>query len=458
MARRYTPPSDAPRPSLRQDRPSPIRASSRQPGRRDLSPGSTNASARPGLSGRPVSRISGTPPALSSSSRGSIGSASARAGGARLATQPRLDRSSKPGLSANARSGSSRLSTQPPLDATRRIGSARSGVSIPGLPPIAMSRSRAQLDDIGTRVFAGKGRDSFVQHSHRHYRSRWGLSFCFSGSSFYTGFWNYSYGRAYAPYYHDCYSLRWGRDFYWWLPANCYPYWRRYWSSWWLHSTSFVCRPWALNAYWGTPVGFYAYNAYESPGSAAGIYTGHMEEVEELRESTSAEKYKDASIDELARHYLELGDLYFKTRRYVRAITAYEKAVELVPGDGSLHLVLADALFADGRFARAAYELRQAFDLHPELAQANVDKREFYGHPDDFAKHMDALVKDIDEKPFDSNARLVYVVNLLLSGGLEEAERQIEILATHLRGDGIIPLLTEAIAKAIERVEGEEAR
>jgi tetratricopeptide (TPR) repeat protein len=159
-----------------------------------------------------------------------------------------------------------------------------------------------------------------------------------------------------------------------------------------------------------------------------------MEEVEELRESTSAEKYKDASIDELARHYLELGDLYFKTRRYVRAITAYEKAVELVPGDGSLHLVLADALFADGRFARAAYELRQAFDLHPELAQANVDKREFYGHPDDFAKHMDALVKDIDEKPFDSNARLVYVVNLLLSGGLEEAERQIEILATHLRG------------------------
>ncbi len=341
--------------------------------------------------------------------------------------------------------------SQTPI-ARRALGNAVArGTQAPGLPRLGQlyAHNPGLIDTIGTRVFASKGRDSYLQRSRHHYRARFGLSFCFGGSSFYTGFWNYCHRSCYAPYWWDCYQLRWGKSFYWWLPAGCYPTWRRYWSNWWCWSTSYDCQPWELSGYWGTPMGFYAFSSSVDPDSSSTIYTEHMDDDDS--EPVSVDLPEESSVTRLARQYLELGELYFRTRRYLRAVSAYEKAVELAPDDPILHLLLSDALFADGRYARAAFEIRQAFDLDPNLAKASIDKRLLYGFPEDFSKQLGRLEDFVAKTPFDTNARLVLIVNLLFSDQLDRAEKQIEVLAGHLKGNEIVPLLTEAIEEALLR-------
>jgi len=165
-------------------------------------------------------------------------------------------------------------------------------------------------------------------------------------------------------------------------------------------------------------------------------------------EKSSADKWKDSTPEALAQRFVELGDLYFKTRRYALASDAYEKAVELVKNDGSLRFVFADALIATGDYDRAAFEIRQGLILHPSLAESEIDKHGFYGFPKDFDDHIAAIRAYLKRRPYDANARFVLLYNLRFGGGTKAQVLEVaKVLASHLPGDPAVKALLKYSAK-----------
>ena len=313
----------------------------------------------------------------------------------------------------------------------RLTGGTGNGSAYRSLPPAPVAPKTVEY---ARRNFNGGSRHDFSRRSRRRLGFSFGLSLAF-GYGFFSDCW-YRYGSLYwnIPYYYD---------FYWSTPLACswygrLPFWaRRRWHSYWLYSWSnaFVflapsCDydPWLWGA-WGPRY-----------GSGSTVIVREDSGVRE--EESSVDKWRDATPEALAKRFVELGDLYFKTRRYALASDAYEKAVDILPKDGSLRFVFADALFATGDYDRAAIQIRQGLILHPSLAESEIDKHGFYGFPKDFDDHIAALRTYLKRRPYDANARLVLLYNLRFGGGTrEETLEEGKVLADHLPGDPAVEAL-----------------
>jgi tetratricopeptide (TPR) repeat protein len=155
--------------------------------------------------------------------------------------------------------------------------------------------------------------------------------------------------------------------------------------------------------------------AYESE---AAVGEGNVYPASQDRSNASAHVAADrpnASATRAANDYLTVGDRAFRDGRYSDAVYAYAKAVELVPDDGVLHLILSDALFATGDYHYCAYALRRAIELDPKLIESVVDKRTFYGDPHEFDRQLSLLERYVEDHFLDDDARLVLAANYLFS-------------------------------------------
>ena len=131
-------------------------------------------------------------------------------------------------------------------------------------------------------------------------------------------------------------------------------------------------------------------------------------------------------ISGAADSYLTLGDRAFREGRYADAVHFYAKATELEPEVGVFSLVLFDALFATGDYGYAAFALRRALTLEPELVESNVDKRTFYADSSEFDRQLATLELYIEDHPADGDARLVLAANQLFSGAPARAVDTLE--------------------------------
>ncbi len=117
----------------------------------------------------------------------------------------------------------------------------------------------------------------------------------------------------------------------------------------------------------------------------------------------------------LAESYVELGVFYFQSSRYEDAAEAYAKARNYMPEDASVHLVLADAVFANGDYHYASFLVSEAVRLDPSIVTAETDKRTFYGRVAEFEAQLDALQRYCADKPYDAWAQLLLGYNLRFS-------------------------------------------
>ncbi|MEZ5989216.1 MAG: tetratricopeptide repeat protein [Planctomycetota bacterium] len=281
-----------------------------------------------------------------------------------------------------------------------------------------------------------------------------GSGYWYDGGGYRSGGWGYdrycgspcsSWYWCRYPYYSYCYRPWWSWSSWWWDSCSSW-----YWCDWWPRS----CYSYG---YWG---GYGYYWPYV--GSSVTVYvTGGSDVVQAVEDGgayaepvdegpTKADSYAASSPEALARHYSSLGDLYLRTRRYTRAVDSYERAVRLVETDGSLRLVLADALFQVGRIDEAAYQVRKGFGLDPSLRQVRIDKREFYDWPEDFDEALKKLERQVADNPYDTNARLVLAYNYRMTLRMDEARRELAVLADQLPGDGTVALLLRGITELSE--------
>ncbi len=198
-----------------------------------------------------------------------------------------------------------------------------------------------------------------------------------------------------------------------WRNGYCYPWWWGSYLSCWV-------------PYWS--VSYYPY--YRSYASCATrvvyqtIYEQPYETVTVVEQAPVAEPVGEAvavanpspTISIAADRYLTLGDQAFRDGRYTDSVQFYAKAVEFAPEHGALYLVLSDALFAAGDYHYAAYAVRRAFELEPELVRGVVDKHAFYPDPADFDRQLAVLELYLEDHPSDQDARLVLGLNYLFGG------------------------------------------
>jgi len=201
------------------------------------------------------------------------------------------------------------------------------------------------------------------------------------GSKWYGGFYNPCYWGAW-PFYFACYF------------PYLYSYYRPYFST--------------VYVYDEAPAQNTTTVVYVNGAEASG--EGVVPEAETGRLPIAAERY------------LTLGDRAFREGRYTDAVQFYAKAIEYASDQGGLFLVLSDALFAAGDYHYAAYAIRRAFELEPALAQTTVDKRMFYGNPQDFETQLAALEAYLQGHSSDRDARIVLALNYHFSGRSAEAE------------------------------------
>ena len=144
--------------------------------------------------------------------------------------------------------------------------------------------------------------------------------------------------------------------------------------------------------------------------------------------------------------YLTMGDRAFREGRYIDAVQFYAKAVEFAPTEGTLYLVLADALFAAGDYHYGAYAIRRALELDPGLVDAAVDKHEFYDDPSEFDRQLGVLERYLADHPTDRDARLVLALNYLFGARPEAALLLLESTeAQSLRNDFAAELILNAV-------------
>ena len=250
--------------------------------------------------------------------------------------------------------------------------------------------------NVGPRDSFGRGR-----RFNRHYGYRFGFGYGFSRSCYSPwGFWY----DGYRPYF----SCWWGYRGYhwasWWWPAY-FSCWYPIWSFGSRNQTVvvvednepeviYVQEP-AGEAYVGDAVGTVL--PPEPAVQPDGTLPGQVPE----------------SYDIASQRYLELGDAAFRDRRYSDAVQFYAKAVSFAPQEAALHLVLADALFATGDHHYAAFSIRRAFELDPNLARTSVDKHEFYADPAEFDVQLAQLETRHAAEPYNADLRLVLATNYL---------------------------------------------
>ena len=119
------------------------------------------------------------------------------------------------------------------------------------------------------------------------------------------------------------------------------------------------------------------------------------------------------ALSRAAAHYLTVGDGAFLDKRYGDAVHFYAKAIEFAPDEGVLYLILSDALFATGDYHYAAYALRKALELDPELTASIDDKHSFYKEPAEFDRQVAVLESFLEDHYVDDDARLLLAANYL---------------------------------------------
>ncbi|MCP3918247.1 MAG: hypothetical protein GY711_22075 [bacterium] len=222
----------------------------------------------------------------------------------------------------------------------------------------------------------------------------------------------------------------------WWLyyPSYCYGYW---WSSYW-YNGGYWRYGYTPNYYWYGPFLPYrssvVYQIYDDEPEIIYVEQPAEEYVEQgegyiqmepAHESDTqgqsaapsqpvqANPQRSEGINRAADYYLTLGDRAFRDARFGDAVHFYAKAVEFSGDEAILYLILSDALFATGDYHYAAYSLRRALELDPNLATNVVDKHSFYTDGADFDRQLAVLERYLEDHFLDDDARLVLAANYL---------------------------------------------
>jgi hypothetical protein len=127
---------------------------------------------------------------------------------------------------------------------------------------------------------------------------------------------------------------------------------------------------------------------------------------------------------------IKLGKRAFAQQEYGRAERHFAQAIVTTP-DARSHFLLAQALFARGRYAEAAAEIQAGLRLRPDWPASRFRPRDLYGdHAADLAAQLVHLEDLMAENPRDPVLLFLYAYQLWFDGRVDDARLWFERAAT----------------------------
>ncbi len=128
-----------------------------------------------------------------------------------------------------------------------------------------------------------------------------------------------------------------------------------------------------------------------------------------------------------AADFVATGEQAFKAGKYREAAQLWQHALVDDPGNAAVLLLMAQALFAEGKYSDAAGASQMAMQLLPDSEWGNVIKNrdDIYGNPGEYNSQLNALEGARDAKPDDPALHFLLGFHY---GALEQSEQAIEEL------------------------------
>jgi hypothetical protein len=198
------------------------------------------------------------------------------------------------------------------------------------------------------------------------------------------------------------------------------------------------CNSW-LYCYWWRPgcaPCFYPYSYYYWPGSYyyPAYYPTYSEVVVVHDYNDDANHYPpitnrtEPAPEATPAERIAKGWEQFRARDYPGAIDSFRDAVLAAPDDATAKLAYAQALFAIGNYPDAAFLLRRALEMQPDLPVLGEDPRTRYGDPEEHAEQMVALRSFLDQVKGEPAATLVLAWQSYFTGDLGVARESFDAL------------------------------
>lgn len=255
--------------------------------------------------------------------------------------------------------------------------------------------------------------------------SSYGLGFGFGGG---FGFDPWCYGGFHPIGFHN--RFNWWRGYHFSFFQRCYsPFWRTNCIGWWPGRNVYVPTWWLADPYVSAPVANPVINVvvgdgFAGDGLAGGGFIDEGGDVIVVGGgSVAVDPAPEATptpADE-SRMLQEVGDSMFLGGRYQEAAATYEQARGLTPENGFLLDRLADTAFATGDYHYAAFLIREALRVQPDLASLEMDKRLRYPNPDELKTRLASLEAYLTTRPYDAASWTVLAYNRRFSGNPDGA-------------------------------------
>jgi tetratricopeptide (TPR) repeat protein len=133
------------------------------------------------------------------------------------------------------------------------------------------------------------------------------------------------------------------------------------------------------------------------PAQMADAGAGDRQVANRLTRAPSPEQTESAT------EFVAAGEQAFKAGKYREAAQIWQHALVDDPGNAAVLLLMAQTLFAQGRYADAAGATQMAMQLLPDGEWGNVIKKrnDIYGNPEEYMTQLKALEQARDAKPDD---------------------------------------------------------
>lgn len=135
---------------------------------------------------------------------------------------------------------------------------------------------------------------------------------------------------------------------------------------------------------------------------------------------------RKASIKDPFVRAIVLGDMHFKEGNYEGADEQYVLAQKRAPSNPVGWLAAGHARFAMGEYAKAAKAVRSGLAAFGKISSVNMDRRDFYGDPDQFYDQLAKLEEFARQNPEHGEAFFLLGYNYYFSGRATLARKAFE--------------------------------
>lgn len=203
------------------------------------------------------------------------------------------------------------------------------------------------------------------------------------------GNWNHPWNYGWRPYSRNSF-FAFGLPFWWGF--NPWPY---YWPR-------YAAASWPYYTY--APVSSYSYYA----GSDADVAT-YPPTTDAPQAAAPPSETPPTVANDAAEEFAAAGEEAFRSGDYAGAVRAWRHAIVDDPENGTLILLLAQALFATGQHNEAAGATQQGMLLLPQDRWGVVVENftDLYGPGDDYTKQLRSLESARDKQPADPAIRFL---------------------------------------------------